>query len=128
MACSADTKLLTGGFNDDEAIIADIGGEGVIQYVNFSPAENFGYSLELLTRGLEGTLYADFVAERVDSLEYAIDSKEDIENVMSKGFTGTGDLTLLQITNEEVHAAESFEALQALYMSEQLSVDGLKNK
>ncbi len=100
--CSADTKLLTGGFNDAEEIIADIGGDGVIQFVSFSPWEDMFYPLILLDNALNGTQYADFKPERVDALPYNIDSKEDIDNVMAKAFNGNGDLDLLQWKWEDV--------------------------
>ena len=102
--CSADTKLMTGGFNDDEEIIADIGGDGVIQFVSFSPWEDMFYPLVLIDNALNGTQYADFKPERVDALPYTIDSTEDIENVMTKAFGGSGNLDLLQWPWENVSA------------------------
>lgn len=123
--CSADTKLVTGGFDTNADLIADIGGEGIISQLVFSPAENIGYTLLLLDKAISGEMFDDFKAERVDSLEYIINTQEDAVNVTTKAFTGTSDISKLQITLDELYAVESYADLKALYMSDQLTVSSL---
>lgn len=127
-ACSTDTKLLTSGFDSDEAIIADIGGDGVIQYLSVSPIENIGYSLTLLDKALKGEQYDDYANECVDSLEYIIDSTEGVNNVMTKSITGTDNPMDAQISIEDLNAVTSYADLKALFLSDQLTVDALANR
>lgn len=125
--CSADTKLITGGFNTDETIIADIGGEGVIQYISCSPTENLGWSLTMLDRALKGEMFADYTGnERINSLEYVIDSQEDAQNVVNVSVLAGTEYA--QITAEEFMAVTSYAELKELLMSEQLTVDALANR
>lgn len=127
--CSADTKLITSGFDEDSAILADIGGEGVIQAVTISPVENIAWSLTMLDKAIKGEMYSDYTAsERFDSLEYVMDSAEDVTNVMEKSLNGTADPSLAQITAEELQGAASYADLKALFMSDQLTVDALANR
>ncbi len=100
--CSADTKLLTGGFEDDASIVADIGDEGTISWLEVSPAENPAYAMIMLDNAISGNQYADFEALRVDGNPYIIDSAEDIANVMEKSMLGTGDVSLTQLSVEQV--------------------------
>ena len=124
--CSADTKMITSGFEEDSAILADIGGDGIIQAVTVSPVENIGWSLTMLDKALKGELYSDYSAsERFDSLEYVMDSPEDVTNVMEKALNGTKDPAMAQITAEELQGAASYADLKALFMSEQLTVEAL---
>lgn len=131
---SADTKLLTGGFNDNSMIVSDIGGEGVIQYLSISPSEDVAWSLIMLDNAITGHMYADFTQSvQLNSLPYVIDSKEAIDNVLSKGMTGTGDVSLAQITLEDIksvmgrfNTSATFEDLKALFSSDKLSTNALK--
>ncbi len=125
-SASADTKLITGGFSIEESVLADIGGDGVIQYVYMTATENFGLPLELLVRAIEGRMYDDFVAQRINSVNYVMETPEDVDAVMTKGFSGSGDLSLIQVSNDEIHAAESFAELLELFASEKLTVDAIK--
>ncbi|MGB4659450.1 MAG: hypothetical protein WBI07_09735 [Mobilitalea sp.] len=135
-SCSKDMKLITGGFNTDESIIADIGGEGVIQSLSFSPTEDIAWSIIMLDNALSGTMYSDYSAsERVSSLPYVISSKEDIDNVMSKSMTGTTDITLTQLTIDDIKsvlvrytATATYADLKALFQNEKLSVASLATK
>lgn len=124
--CSPDTKMITSGFEEDSAILGDIGGDGIIQAVTISPVENIGWSLTMLDKALKGELYSDYSAsERFDSLEYVMDSAEDVTNVMEKSLNGTKDPTKAQITAEELMGAASYADLKALFMSDQLTVEAL---
>ena len=133
--CAADTKLVTGGFDDDPSIIADIGGDGIIQYISFSPAEDIAYPLILLDNAINNSQYSDFKAERFEPIEYVIDSKEDIDNVMSKSMAGTADVSLTQLSLDDVknlcvrfNPSATHADLMAMFRSEQLTTDALKNR
>ena len=135
-SCSPNTKLITGGFNTDEAIVSDIGGDGVIQYISISPSEDIAWSIAMLDNALNGKMFSDYTAsERVDPIEYVIDSKEDIDNVMSKSMTGTADVTKAQITMDDLKKVltrytpdATYADLNALFHSEQLSVECISFK
>lgn len=131
--CSADTKLVTGGFEDDADLVVDIGGEGVIQYISFSASENIAYPIILLDNALNGTMYTDFKAEAISPVPFVIDSKEDIDNVMTKSLAGTADPSLAQLSMDEIknlctrfNPDATYADLVATFQSEQLSVDNLK--
>lgn len=102
--CSADTKLITSGFETDPDIIADIGGDGVITSLTVSAAENPAYALILIDNAITGKVAAGTSNECVDSAEYTIDSVEDINNVMTKTLMGTGDAADAHLTVDEVVA------------------------
>lgn len=135
-SCSTDTKLITSGFNDDEAIIADIGDDGVIQFITVSPAENIAWPIIMLDNALYGVMNKGYVEpERINSLEYVIDSKEDIENIMSKSMFGTADVSLAQLTMDDIKTVltrynpdATYEELYELFHSYALTVDALKDR
>ena len=102
--CSADTKLLTSGFETDPDIIADIGGDGVIACLTVSAAENPAYALILIDNAITGNIAEGTSNVCVDSAEYEIDSVEDINNVMTKTLMGTGNAADAHLTVEEILA------------------------
>lgn len=129
--CSADTKLITGGFETDPDIVADIGGDGVISAVTISSAENPAYALILIDNAITGHVAAGSSNACVDSAAYTIDSVEDINNVMTKSLLGTADPALAHLTVDEVaalcgrtNADLTWEQLVAAFQS--ISVDDLK--
>lgn len=131
--CSADTKLITSGFESGADIIADVGGDGVIQYIDVSPIENIAWSIVLLDNALQGKQYTDFSSACIDSSRYIIDSKEDIDNVMAKGLYGTANPSMAQISFEDLQtvltrytADATFAQLNELFHSEKIMVDALK--
>lgn len=133
--CRMDTQMITGGFEDNADIIADIGDDKTISWIAFAPDEDVAYALVLLDNAINGTLPADFAVERVDSEPYIIDSTEDIDNVMTKAMSGTRDVSLAQISVEEVVNAcgrnnpdFTFADLKDLFHSEQITVDALKDR
>ena len=133
--CREDTKIITGGFDDNADIIADIGDDKTISWIAFAPDEDMAYALVLLDNAINGKLPADFAVERVDSEPYIIDSTEDIENVMTKAMCGTRDISLAQISVDEVvsicgrnNPDFTFANLKDLFHSEQITVDALKNR
>lgn len=133
--CSADTKLVTGGFDNDPDIVAGIGDGKTIAFIQFSPAEDPAYALALLDGAITGNPYPDFQNVQIDSAPYTIDSSEDIENVMAKSMAGTGDLSLTQLTIDEVvnlcrrfnPDATQQQLIETMH-SEQIMVDALKNR
>jgi hypothetical protein len=135
-SCSADTKLITGGLDLDETTAADTGEDGVIQSIIISPAEDIAWSLIMLDNAINELAYADYLkSEVVDPVEYIIDSKKDIDNVMNKSFNGTGDLSKVQLTLEDIKTVllrhnpnATYADLNALIHSEQLSVESLGTK
>lgn len=133
--CSPDTKLVTGGFDNDPDIVANIGDDRTISFVQFSPAEDPAYAMVLLDNAITGNQFPDFENIRVNGAPYTIDSTEDIENVMTKSMAGTGDISLTQLSVEEVldlavrfNPDATQEGLIAKLHSEQLSVDALKDR
>lgn len=132
-SASEDMKLLTAGFNNDEAIIADVGGEGVIQLISISPSDNVAFSIIMLDNAISGKQYSDFEkAEAIDSVEYIINSKEAIDNVMTKSMTGTADVSLAQLLLEDIkkvltryNESATYEDLKNLMASDQLTVEAL---
>ncbi|MBQ8202034.1 MAG: hypothetical protein IJZ74_09760 [Clostridia bacterium] len=134
--CRMDTQMMTGGFDNNPDIVADIGDaeEGkTIGWICVAPSEDVAYALVLLDNAITGNQFPDFVQERVDSASYVIDSTEDINKAMTKGMIGTGDVSLAQISVDEVlqlavrfNPNATFEGLKGIFHSEQLSVDALK--
>ena len=131
--CAADTKLITSGLETNADIIADIGGDGVVQYIDVSPIENIAWSIVLLDNALQGAQYADFSADCIDSSRYVIDSKEDIDNVMSKSLNGTADPSKAQISFEDLQTVltrfdpdATYAQLNELFHSDKILVDALK--
>ena len=131
--CSPDTKLLTGGWETGEDLLADIGGDGVIQRIRISPIENIAWALVMLDNAIQGKPYPDFEPVRIDSLPYEIDSAEDVANIMDHSLNGTLDPKYAQISLEDLETVltrynpdATLAQLNDLFHSEQLSVDGLK--
>lgn len=100
--CNERTQMITGGFDNNADIVADIGEGLTIGWVCVSPAENPAYALVLLDNAISGVQFPDFAVERVDSAAYVIDSIADIEAVMTKSMLGTGEISKAQITVDEV--------------------------
>ncbi len=135
--CSADTKMITGGYTDDTDITSAIGDDEdgkIITMTYIAPVEDPAYALVLLDNAINGKQYADFAVECLDSYTYKIDSTEDINNVLEKSMAGTKDLSLAQISADEilnlcgrVNADATFADLKdAFHDEERISVDALK--
>ncbi|MDD2648352.1 MAG: hypothetical protein PHI27_12255 [Eubacteriales bacterium] len=133
--CRADTQMITGGFDNNADIIADIGSAAdgkSIGWICISPAEDPAYALVLLDNAISGSQFADFAVERVDSASYIIDSTEKINAAMTKGMVGSGDITLAQVSVDEVlqlctrfNPDATFAGLKALFASEKVMSDAL---
>lgn len=133
--CRMDTQMITGGFDDNADIIADIGDDKTISWIAFAPSEDVAYALVLLDDAITGSLPADFAVDCFDSAAYIIDSDEDIDNVMTRAMTGTRDIALAQVSVDEVVGITgrnnpdfTFADLQKLFHSEQVQVDALKDR
>ena len=102
--CSADTKLITSGFETDPDIIADIGENGRISSLLVSAAENPAYALIMIDNAITGNVAAGTNNACIDSAPYMIDSAEDINNVMTKSMMGTGNVANAHLTVDEIVA------------------------
>ncbi len=129
--CSADTKLITSGFETDPDIIADIGENGHITSLLVSAAENPAYALILIDNAITGNVAAGTNNACVDSAPYMIDSAEDINNVMSKSMMGTGDVADAHLSVDEIvamcgrnNSSLTWEEIVATFQG--ISVDELK--
>lgn len=131
---SADTKLVTSGFESDESMLSDFGDDGVIQSVVIAGVESIIWPIVMLDNAIQGKLPADYTEpEQVDSAIFLIDSREDMDKVISSSLLYTGDAanavadwsviqTFLTTYNEDATYAELCDYLH----SEALTVDGLK--
>ena len=130
--CDMRTQMITGGFDSNSDILADIGEDKTICWICTSPAENPAYALVLLDNAINGKQYADFAVECVDSHPYVIDTAAEIEAATTKAMYGTGKVELAQISVEEVLALclrnnpeATYAQLKELFHSEQVTVDWL---
>lgn len=130
--CDMRTQMITGGFDTNSDILADIGEDKTICWICTSPAENPAYALVLLDNAITGNQYADFAVECVDSHPYVIDSAAEIEAATTKAMYGTGKVELAQISVEQVVALcqrnnpdMTYAQLKDLFHSEQVTVDWL---
>ena len=132
--CSPDTKLITGGFEVDDSIVENIGEDGIMTWICFAPFEDPAFALVLLDNAITGNQYPDWENGQVDSYSYIIDSKEDINNVMTKSMA-LADVSKAQLSVEEVvnlcvrfNPDATYADLVATMHSDQLSVDALKDR
>ena len=131
---SADTKLVTSGFDSDESLLADFGGDGVIQSIVIGGVESMVWPIVMLDNAIQGKLPADYTGpEQKDSAIFLIDSREDMDKVISSSLLYTGDAdnivanwetvqTFLTSYNENA----TYAALNEYLASDALTVDGLK--
>jgi hypothetical protein len=129
---SADTKLITGGFDTDESILADVGGDGVIQAIYASAPEALIYPVALIDNAIQGKQYPDFTPAVVDAPLFIMDSTEDVQNVID--FTGikAADMSKLQLPWEKMQTyfvrfnpSATYSDLMDLMKSDALTVDGI---
>ena len=118
---SADTKLLTSGFENDEDLLADFGDDGVITAICIMTPESILVPMVMLDNAIQGKQFGDYTAsEAVDSALYIIDSREDMDRVLSSSLLGTGDAA---------NTAASWDAIQDLFTrnNESATYQGLKD-
>ena len=130
--CDMRTVMITGGFNNNADIVADIGEDRNIGWICISPSEDPAYAMVLLDNAISGNQFADFAVERIDSKPYVIDSVADINAAMTVGMIGTGDVTKAQVSVDDVlnlcvrfNAEATYAGLKELFASEQVTVDAL---
>ena len=134
--CSEQTKLVTGGFEAEEALVGDIGEDGCISMLQFSPNENPAYAIVMLDNAITGNLFEDQSNERVDSVKYILQSQEDVEMMMEKSFCWTGDVSLAALPVDTVvnelckrnNPSATYEQLIDAIHSDDLTVDALYDK
>jgi hypothetical protein len=102
--CAADTKMITGGFEADPSLTADIGEGRTISSIGISPMEACAYALVLIDNAVTGNQFADHTNACQNSGSYLIDSIKNIDDVMSKTLLGTADPALAQISVEDMVA------------------------
>lgn len=131
---SADTKLLTSGFDSDDSLLADFGGDGVIQSIVIGGVESMIWPVVMLDNAIQGKLPADYTGpEQVDSAIFLIDSREDMDKVVSSSLLYTGDASnivadwsTVQSFLTTYHEGASYAALKDYLASDALTVEGLK--
>ena len=131
---SGDTKLITSGFETDPNLIADFGDDGVISAIVLGGVESMVWPVVMLDNAIQGAQFSDFSApEALDSALFVIDSKEDMDKVLSSSLLGTGDIAnaaaswdvisnLLVRNNPDA----TYAGLKDFLSSDTLTVDGLK--
>jgi hypothetical protein len=95
--------------------------------------ENIAWSIAMLDNAISGTMYSDYTAsERIDSMDYVIDSKEDMDNVLAKSIIGTGNADNAQLSFDDLKTVltrynpnATYADLKALFQSDQLLTDAL---
>lgn len=131
--CSADTKLLSSGWEDDADLLADFG--NTITYVSISPIENIAYSVIMLDNAINGLSYSDGVTppERLDSARMNIRTQDDVKLLTEQNLLGTGNAADAWISVDEaknmclsVNSGATYADLKALFASEQLTLEGHK--
>ncbi len=131
---SADTKLVTSGFDSDDSLLADFGGDGMIQSIVIGGVESMVWPVVMLDNAIQGKLPADYTGpEQKDSAIFIIKSREDMDKVISSSLLYTGDAenivadwatvqTFLTTYNESA----TYAALNEYLASDALTVNGLK--
>ena len=102
--CSPDTKLVTGGFESDPDLVADVGEDKVVVRLQITPAENPAYGLILIDNAITGNMPADFEVKPIAGAPYIIDSTEDVNNVINKTMYGDADPAKAHLTVDEIVA------------------------
>ena len=100
-ACAADTKMISGGYESDESMLADVGEDGTIGMLYYSPIENSAFPIVLIDNAVNRKQYTDWSNARIDSYDCIIDSQEDVQNVKEKSILGTGKAEDAQIPVSE---------------------------
>ena len=121
--CSADTKMITGGYENDASILADCGDDGTITCLSVSPLDNIAYSLVLIDRAIRGEQFSDWTNDRVDSVDWVMDSTEDFQKVASDSVYGTYNPEDAQIKVDDIASFGSYQELVSALQN--LSVDTL---
>ena len=129
--CAAGTEMITGGFEADPNLTADVGEGRTVTRLQVSPMEACAYALVLIDNAVTGNLYADQNSACVDSGAYVIDSVADIDNVMTKSLMGTADVSLAHISVDDVVALcgrnnPSYTQAELVALIQSLTPDTLK--
>ncbi len=131
--CSADTKLLSSGWDNDEGMVAAIG--DTIAFLSGSPVENLGYAIIMLDNAINGLSYPDAAnpPERIDSVRVNLRTQEDAQLLKTGNVVGTGNPDDAWVSIDEVknlclrfNPDATYADLLDLYSSEQLTIEGHK--
>lgn len=102
--CSADTKLLTGGYDNDDAMIADCGDEDqTISTLFLSCPEYTLYPLALIDNALSGKQYGDWEkAEIINPGVVVLHTTEEFQATKDNSPLWDADLTKLAVSTEDM--------------------------
>ena len=96
-----DTKLLTAGFQNDQALIDDVG-TGVVQTLYLPNYEEIFFSLAMLDNAIQGKMYPDFEqSEVLDGVYITISSDEIMTNIENNSPIPNADMSKLSVTLEK---------------------------
>ena len=131
---SADTKLLTSGFETDSSLLADFGDDGIISGIVLGGVESLVWPVVMLDNAIQGKQFSDYKGpEALDSALYIIDSREDMDKVMSSSLLGTGDIAKTTASWDVIsnlfvrnNPNATYAGLNEFLHSKTLTVDGLK--
>ena len=98
--CSADTVIVSGGYDSDASITDAIG--GTIASLKISPNEDIAYAFVLIDNAVNGCQYSDWTAERLQSADWYIGSAETEAKVLSSSIIGTGNVNDAQVTVDDI--------------------------
>lgn len=101
--CSADTKLITGGFESNSDILADSGDDKTVVSVTIAAPESAVFPLVMIDNAVQGKQFADFKgAERMSSGIVKLNSTEAFEAFQNNGPLMKADLSKMQMSWEDM--------------------------
>jgi hypothetical protein len=96
-----DTKLLTAGFQSDQALIDDVG-TGIVQTLYLPNYEEIFFPLAMLDNAIQGKQYPDFEqSEVLDGVYITISSDEIMTNIEENSPIPNADMSKLSVTLEK---------------------------
>ena len=101
-SCSADTRLITGGIEKDEDLLADCGDDGTVIFTRIAAPECALFPLVLIDNAVQGKQFADFKNDRQSSGEIIMNSTEDFQTVRNDSVVWDADLSKMAISWEDM--------------------------
>ena len=96
-----DTKLLTAGFQNEQALIDDVG-TGIVQTLYLPNYEEIFFPLAMLDNAIQGDMYDDFEqSEVLDGVYVTISSDEIMTNIEDNSPIPNADMSKLSVTLEK---------------------------
>ena len=132
-SCSADTKLITSGFENNADILADTGDDGTISCISVASFETCIYPMVLLDNAIQGKQFSDLTTQAIDSPVYVMDSTASLNKVVDDSAATSLDFTKLSLSWEDAktyftryNGDATYADLTALMASDKLTVAGIK--